>query len=340
MSTVRITVAIPVLNEAKWIEETLLAILAQGEDTPAFEALVMDGGSTDGTLEKVRRMAGSEPRIRLIPNPARIQSAALNIALDQARGEFFVRVDARTRIADDYLVRCIELLETGRAENVGGRMVPRGTTPMGEAIALATSSRFGMGNSYFHYAKEEREVDTVYLGAWRRDTLRALGGFDEEAHANEDYELNIRLREAGGRILLSPKIRSVYLPREDWPGLRRQYSRYGRWKAWTLWKHPSSLRVRQAVPPLFLLTLVLGILLSPFAPLAAAATAALAALYAGVVLLAAALTAFPSEPRHFLRLLLVFPTIHLCWGAGLWSEIVRIASRRRVPPRRSPARAR
>lgn len=340
MNEPSVSIAIPVLDEAAWIEETLAAVRNQRDGTPEIEILVVDGGSSDDTLAILKRLAEADPRISVLDNPQRFQAAALNLALGRARGEFFLRVDARSRISEDYVARCVELLEAGRAENVGGRMVPRGTTPMGEAIALATSTPFGMGNSHFHYATEEREVDTVYLGAWRCQTLRDLGGFDERAHANEDYELNVRLREAGGRILLSPEIRSIYVPRSDWPGLRRQYSRYGRWKAWTLWKHPTSLRLRQVVPPAFVLSLALAAALAPWSALAATGLGLLVGSYGAAVLAAACRTALPAHPRHLARLLLIFPTIHLCWGIGLWSELARLASSRRPPPERCPACAR
>ncbi|MEO2169288.1 MAG: glycosyltransferase family 2 protein, partial [bacterium] len=240
----------------------------------------------------------------------------------------------RTTVAPDYLTTCILLLKEGRAENVGGRMVAVGENAMSRAIASATSTPFGLGNSHFHYATDERLVDTVYLGAWRRKTLLDLGGFDEDAHANEDYELNIRLREAGGRILLSPAVHSTYLPRPDWQGLRRQYTRYGRWRAWTLWKHPTSLRMRQAVPPAFLLALAGATLLSPFLSPARVLLALLAGTYAAAIAAFALITAWPGELAQLGRLLIIFPTIHLCWGCGLWSELMRLATRREHRPTR------
>ncbi|MFP6664850.1 MAG: glycosyltransferase family 2 protein [Deltaproteobacteria bacterium] len=334
MSGIRATIAIPVLNEAPWIRRTLEAVLAQEFADRTYEILVVDGGSDDGTLAIVQGMQAKDRRIRLLANPQKFQSPALNLAMREARGTFFLRVDARTTIACDYLAACVRLLEEGRAENVGGRMVAVGENPMSRAIALATSTPFGLGNSHFHYATDERLVDTVYLGAWRRKTLLDIGGFDEDAHANEDYELNIRLREAGGRILLSPAVHSTYLPRPDWQGLHRQYTRYGRWKAWTLWKHPSSLRIRQAVPPAFVLALGLAALLNLILPAAGMVLGLLVGTYATAIIAFALITAWPRDLAHFGRLLLIFPTLHLCWGCGLWSELVRLTTRPKNRPTR------
>ena len=329
----RITIAIPVLNEERDIRETLDAVRCQNVPADEIEILVLDGGSQDRTREIVSQLAASDSRIKLLPNPRRYQAAALNRALKEARGRFFIRVDARTRIAPDYVGICVQILEEGIAENVGGKMTPRGTSPMGEAIALATSTPFGLGNSHFHYSNEERFVDTVYLGAWRTETLHHLGGFDEEAHANEDSELNVRLSKSGGRILLSPRIHSIYKPRSTWGALRQQYLRYGRWRAYTLWKHPSSLKWRQLVPPLFLGIVAISAIVGLFVPLAAFLCSALIAAYVAVIIVASLTTAIPGALPHLGRLLIIFPTIHLCWGAGVWWNSLRFAISGRRPAR-------
>ncbi len=333
MSAPRVTIAIPVLDEEPSIRQTLEAICTQTMPAHEIEILVVDGGSRDKTCLIVESISSNEPRLRLLRNPARYQAPALNLALKEARGEFFIRVDARTTIAADYVETCIQLLGEGRAENVGGRMNPRGTSPMGEAISLATSTPFGLGNSHFHYSDQEKFVDTVYLGAWRTETLRGLDGFDEQAHANEDSELNIRLSESGGRILLSPRIHSTYTPRSNWAALRHQYLRYGRWRAYTLWKHPASMKWRQLVPPLFLAALMVTASLGVFLPLAASACYLLIASYCSLVVVAAMITAFPSSTAHLGRLLIIFPTIHLFWGAGVWWNSLRFATGQPRPAR-------
>ncbi len=316
-----VTVVMPVRNEARSIERSLGAVIAQDYPRERLEVLVVDGLSEDGTAALVRRLAEGHPFVRLLENPGRTQAAGLNRAIRQARGEIVVRVDGRTLIAPDYVRRCVELLRSGRAEDVGGRMVPEGEGWVGRGIARALASPFAAGDSKFHYAEGEHYVDTVYLGAYRRETLERIGLYDEEADVNEDYELNLRLRRAGGRILLSPRLRSTYLARPTLGALARQYFRYGRWKARTLRRHPGSLVWRQTVAPALVAALVASLALGLVWRPALVAFAAVAAIYllaaAGAALIASR-GAFSLAPV----VLAAFLVIHLSWGLGLWSGLV------------------
>src|SRR2546421_3753389 len=163
----------------------------------------------------------------------------MNTGIAEAKGDVIVRADGHTLYSPDYVRRCLEVLAETGADNVGGPMRPVGTTRFGRAVAAVTSSPLGVGPGKFHYARERLEVDTVYLGCWRRSTLETLGGYDETdlQWAAEDQELNYRLRRTGGRILLDPSIRSWYFPRETPRALVRQYFNYGVCKASTLAKH-------------------------------------------------------------------------------------------------------
>jgi hypothetical protein len=201
---------------------------------------------------------------------------------------------------------------------------------IGRAVALATSSRFGLGNSKFHYSEDEELVDTVYLGAYRRETLERLGLYDENVAVNEDYELNYRLRRAGGRILLSPRIRSTYEPRPSLRALARQYFRYGRWKARVLRKHPGSLVWRQAAAPLLVAVLLASAVAAPFWPPAGLALAVVAGAYA-IACGAAAVVAVGGEWPLLPFVLAAFPTLHLSWGLGMWWGLV-------APPSSAEAR--
>lgn len=307
----------PVRDEAAFIERSLGALLAQDYPRDRLEILVVDGCSRDETAAIVRRVAERIPEVRLLENPRRVQAAALNLGIRAARGEIVVRVDGRSFVAPDYVSRCVELLREGRAENVGGRMRPEGEGPIGRAIAIATSHPFGLGNSKFHYSETEQYVDTVYLVAYRREIVERIGLYDESMDVNEDYELNYRLRQAGGRILLSPRIRSTYRPRPSLGALARQYFRYGRWKARVLRKHPRSLVWRQVAAPLLVASLLLGVGLAPVWPAAGSAALAVALLYAAVAL-AAALSAARGEPRLVPLVLAGFATVHFSWGLGVW----------------------
>ncbi|HEX9007232.1 MAG TPA: glycosyltransferase family 2 protein, partial [Bacteroidota bacterium] len=237
-----VSVIMPVCNEGTFIQRSLGAVTAQEYPRELLEILVVDGMSDDGTRELVLTAGRADARIRLIDNPRCIVSCAFNLGLREARGDVIVRVDGHTIIAADYVAACVAaLLRTG-ADNVGGRMQPEGSTPFGRAVAMATSVPFGVGGGRFHYSADEEWVDTVYLGAWRREIFDRLGGFDEEMVKNQDDEFNYRLREDGGRILLSPAIRSRYFNRTSPRLLWKQYFAYGFWKVRVMQKHPRQMR--------------------------------------------------------------------------------------------------
>jgi cellulose synthase/poly-beta-1,6-N-acetylglucosamine synthase-like glycosyltransferase len=322
-----VTVVLPIRNEAAHIGECLAAVLAQDYPADRMEVLVMDGMSNDATRSIVAAIAGRSPAVALtlLDNPARIVPAALNRALNQARGEIIVRIDGHSVIAPDYVRVCVDALERTGAACVGGPMVARGTVPFGEAVALATSHPFGVGGARFHYAIEVMETDTVYMGTFRRDVFGWAGGFDEEMACNEDDEFNYRLRAKGGRIVLDPAIRSVYYNRSTARGLWRQYYRYGLWKVRVAQKLPRQMRPRHLIPFGFVAAAAGGAAAAPLAaPIAWAWTAVMTA-YGAVNLLASAHLARRAGWRHLARLPLAFLVLHVAYGTGFAVGLVRFA---------------
>ena len=255
MNAPLVTVVVPMRNEAAGILRCLESILAN-QIPGDLELLVLDGESTDGSAQLVGELAMRAPRVRLLDNPARLPADAFNIGLAAARGRYLVRMDAHTLYEPDYISESVRLLEETGAANVGGVQRATGTTATSRAIAAAVSSRFAAGDAAYRNATTAGWTDTVYLGSWRTDTLRALGGMRPGWAVNEDYEMNIRLRASGGRIYLSPTIRSTYFVRGSLSKLARQYFRYGFWKVRTLRMHPGSVRWRQLVAPAFALSLL------------------------------------------------------------------------------------
>lgn len=301
-------------NEEETIRECLDSVLANRVPHGELEVLVLDGDSSDASARLVRDLAATDPRVRLLPNPDRLQAAAFNRGLAEARGEYLIRMDAHTRYEPDYVAECIRLLEETGAAGVGGVQRATGRTPVGEAIAAAVSSRFAAGDAKYRHATAPAWVDTVYLGAWRTATLRAVGGMNPAWAVNEDYEMNVRLRAAGGRMYLSPTIRSTYYVRSSLPRLARQYFRYGFWKVRTLLHHPGSLRWRQMVAPAFVLSLLAAPLLVRW--LGATVGAAHLAAYALANLVASVAIARRTAWRHLPLLPLIFLLIHVSWGSG------------------------
>jgi succinoglycan biosynthesis protein ExoA len=324
-----VSVVIPMRNEAATIGALLDAVLRQ-EYGGRIEVLVVDGESSDDSARVVERIAARDPRVRLLHNPRRVVPSALNIAIRAAHGDIICRIDGHTRIAPDYVSAGVEALRRTGADNVGGPMRAVGGGWFGDAVAVATSSRFGVG-SYFHYGTEEREVDTVYLGMWPRAVFERVGLFDEELVRNQDDEFNYRLRKAGGRVMLTPAMRSWYQNRQTLTGLLRQYYQYGQWKVRVLQKHPRQMSWRHFVPPLFVAGVggltVLGIAV----PLAGVAARATFGIYLLAMLAVAASATLRRGVAAWLATALALVSIHLAWGAGFVNGLITFAGRWRAP---------
>jgi glycosyltransferase involved in cell wall biosynthesis len=296
MTQPTVTIAIPTYNEEEHIEACLDAIARQTYPK-IVEALVVDGGSSDTT----RELAAHRGAL-VLENPRRIQAAALNIALDAAAGDVFVRVDGHCVIADDYVDRCVEALGSTGAAMVGGGMTPVASGWLQEGIAAAMASPVGAGPARFHVGGRAGWVDTVYLGAYRTADARAVGGYAEDVGVNEDAEFAIRMSPRGG-IWFDPAIRSSYAPRKTLGGVARQFYRYGRSRAVTVRKHPASVSPRQLAAPALLVAL-----LSPWRRRAAA-------LYLFGIAVAASWEG-RRQPRAVPGFVVSLPTMHLSWGTG------------------------
>ena len=307
----RVSVVIPALNEAASIERCVRSILSQRPS--AHELIVVDGGSSDGTPE-LARAAGA----LVLDNPDRIISAALNRGLAAATGEVFLRFDAHAEMPEGYLANCLRALaEEPGAANVGGWCEVRPNGQWGRALAGALSSRLGVGNARLWRAPEpssrRREVDSVPFGCFPVARLRAAGGWEQTLPVNEDYELNARLRAAGGKVIFDPVLRAVYFPRESLRAITAQYWRYGRWKAVMLKRSPRSLRRRQLAPPALVGLVVVGCLPKRVALPARLALGAYAAGIGGAALRAGS----------GWRTAIVFASMHLSWGAGFFYGLIR-----------------
>jgi cellulose synthase/poly-beta-1,6-N-acetylglucosamine synthase-like glycosyltransferase len=317
-----VTVIMPVRNEARLIARSLGAVLAQDYPSGRMEILVIDGDSDDETASIARSMAADDPRARILRNPGRIVSRALNIGIDAARGDVIIRVDGHTVIAPDYVRRCVECLRATGADNVGGPQRFIGLTSMGRAMAVAYRSRFGVP-SRFTVSRRAEYADTVYMGAWPRAVFERVGRFDESLAVNQDYEHSYRIRKAGGRIYLTPEIRSEYYGRQTLGGLWRQFFRYGEGKFVVLAKHPASARPRHLVAPALVAALIVGAALALFSRRIARLWRLMLLSY-GLANAAASIQAAQRDGWDLLpRLPLVFACMHLAWGSGFWRAALR-----------------
>ena len=309
-----ISVILPVLNEQSHLESSVRSILSQDYKGP-IEVILAIGPSKDRTQEIAKRIASSDSRVVLVENPTGKTAAGLNLALGQTMNPVVVRVDAHAEIPQNYLSLIVEVLNKTGAVNVGGVMAAVGKTIFEKSVAGAMRSAFGVGASRFHTGGEAGPVDTVYLGAFRREALIAIGGFDERFTRAQDWELNFRLRENGGIIYFDPRLHVTYRPRSTVRALAKQYFEYGRWRRVVSRRHKGTINYRYLAPPValvgFLASVVLGLIVSPilFIP---------AAIY--TLFIVGASVKISSSIREYFLLLLVLPTMHFAWGAGFISS--------------------
>ena len=315
-----VSIVMPIYNEARSIDTSLASVLGQDYPPHLTEILIAERRSDDGTSERIRRIAAQhhDRRLRLLENPGRTPGAAMNRMIREAEGDIIVRVDGHAEIAADYVRRCVSALQDHDALNVGGCISAVGYGYMGRAIAMAIESFWGNGGARYRSppCTAPVYVDTVQFGAWRRETLLALGPFVEWP-VNEDCEFNARILDAGGRILLHPAIRAVYYPRRSLVSLARQYFRYGKLKCRVIARHPSRLRVRQVIPMVLVLSLV-----APWAITAGAdwepslALSTPLAYLGGLGMVSLHLSARRKRAAGVLLLPAVFATLHLSYGLG------------------------
>jgi len=332
-----VSVVIPCRNEAFHIESCVRSMLCQEPVKGGFELIVADGMSDDGTRDVLLRLAREHPALRVVDNVGRIVSTGLNTAIRAARGQIIIRADAHTGYASDYVRECVAVLEESGADNVGGPWSSVGDGYIGRAVAAAFHSPFGSGGARAHNRKHDGPVDTVYLGCWRRSVLQRLGGFDEGLVRNQDDELNLRLRRAGGTIWQSTRIKSWYRPRNSLRGLFQQYLQYGYWKVRVIQMHRIPASWRHLVPTAFLLTLIALVFASAFSSAARLGLLLVLGAYLLSVLAASAVTALSTEGKLWPVLPAVFACFHVAYGLGFLRGIWDFVIRRRGPAKEMSA---
>jgi glycosyltransferase involved in cell wall biosynthesis len=294
------------------------AILAQ-DYKGSFEIILALGPSRDQTNVIAESLAQRDSRIKLVMNPTGKTAVGLNLAIAASENSVIVRVDGHAKIPINYLSLAVSILRESGAVNVGGVMAAEGVTKFEIAVSRAMRSALGVGASRFHTGGKAGEVDTVYLGAFRREAINAVGGFDERYTRAQDWELNHRLRKNGGKIFFDPRLQVTYRPRPNLKKLAKQYFQYGRWRRVVSRSHPGTVNLRYLAPPFTLLgtiaSLLLGLLIDPFLFLPAAVY--------GIFLLISAISIAKSV-REAISLLAIIPTMHFAWGAGFISSTKKL----------------
>ncbi len=306
----KISVILPVLNESKYLEEAVKAVLDQdfgGE----IEIILAIGPSHDGTEVIAHSLAKADSRVVVVSNPTGRTAAGLNLAVAASRYSIIVRVDGHARIPRNYLSLAFEILKETGAVNVGGIMAAEGQTVFESSVARAMRSPLGVGSSRFHTGGGAASVDTVYLGAFRKQSLIAVDGFDERFTRAQDWELNFRLRAVGGTIYFDPRLVVTYRPRSTVKALAKQYFEYGRWRRVVSRRHEGTINYRYLAPPFTVIgvvsSLILGAIVSPILFLPALT-------YALFILIASA--KIGKSFGEFVSLPLILLTMHMTWGIG------------------------
>ena len=325
-----VSIIVPCYNEQATIRFLLDAIYAQTYPRPELEVIIADGLSEDDTRAEIITFQSEHPDLSLcvVDSPKRIIPASVNQAIENAHGEIIIRMDAHSAPNPEYVERCVQALETGMGDSVGGvwDIQPGGKGWLADSIAIAASHPLGVGDAYYRHATQPGYVDTVPFGAFYRSLVQRIGMFDETLLSNEDYEFNTRIRQSDGRIWLDPAIRSIYFARTTLASLACQYWRYGYWKMRMVRRYPKSLRWRQALPPLFVLSLICGVILAIFIPFMWYLVTAEIITYITLLLVISLLMALGQRKAFLIvGLPMAITGMHLSWGSGfLWSILANI----------------
>ena len=314
-----VSVVMPVLDEERHLETAVRRVLAQ-EYVGPLEVVLAVAPSKDGTAAVAARLTAEDPRVRTVDNASGRTASGLNAAIAATTHPVVVRVDGHSVLPRGYIRRAVEVLQQTAADNVGGIMDPRGVTPFEQAVARAMSSRLGIGGARFHVGGEPGPAETVYLGVFRRQVLERLGGFDERFTRAQDWELNHRIRAAGGTVWFSPDLRVSYRPRSSPRALARQFYRTGQWRREVLRRYPDTASPRYLAAPLTVVLVTVGSALGlvaaaggpRWAVVGLVAPLGYGALFAGGSVVAG--QGLPARARAWLPL--VLSTMHLSWGLG------------------------
>lgn len=327
----------PVRDEEKHLADSVARVL--GQDYPGgFELVLAVGPSRDRTERIARELAAADARITVVPNPSGKISSAMNVAIKAARHAVITRIDGHAMLPDGYLRIAVRtLLETGAAD-VGGVMAAEGVEPFQRAVAWCMTSPAGVGAAANHTGGEAGPAATVYLGVYRREAIERAGGYDETMIVAEDWELNHRIRAAGGLIWFTPELRVTYRPRANLRTLARQHFRYGWWRRVVARRYPETVNTRYLAAPVATALNIAGsaVGIIGLASLAQGAVPALHWLILGFVVPAvyvAGITAVAAVSARDLpiavraRVPLVLATMHMCWGSGFLCSPRRLARR-------------
>jgi succinoglycan biosynthesis protein ExoA len=310
MSTTKrlgISFVMPVRNEEKRLAEAVEAVLSQ-DHKGGQEIILALAPSSDSTEEIAAQLAiQHKGKVAVVDNPRGDTATGLNLAISQAKFDTVIRVDAHCRLSEGYASLAQELLKETEAANAGGMMVAEGESEFQKAVAYGYNNRIGLGGGAFHLGGKAGPVDSVYLGCFQKSWLDKVGGFDPKWVRGQDWELNKRLREAGGTVWFDPRMKVTYYPRDNWAALAKQFFNTGIWRGALTREAPGQSAIRYWIPPLLVLSTLLWLPVTLYL----------------LVIAFAAMNASELKPATRLWLMIVLPTMHYAWGLGFWWGLAR-----------------
>ncbi len=314
-----VSVILPILNEERFLADAVQAILHQ-DYAGELEIILALGPSTDLTHQIAADLARKDSRIVLAENPTGRTAAGLNAAIHKSRFEIICRIDGHAEISKSYITDAISIMNKTGAVNVGGVMAAVGQSNFERAVATAMRSPLGVGASRFHTGGTAGPADTVYLGVFKKAALIAINGYDERFIRAQDWELNYRLREAGGIIWFDPKLEVIYRPRPSLQTLAKQYFEYGRWRRVVTRSHAGTVNRRYLAPPVATLIIFTSLIMGLVQPIFLIPALTYAAGVLGGALL------IGKSVIEKITLPAVLATMHISWGIGFLTSPKRLIS--------------
>ena len=341
---VYVSVIIPCRNEEKFIGICLDSILANDYPKERLEILVVDGSSEDGTREIVERYVEKYPFIRLLDNPKRIIPTAMNIGIKNTKGAIIMKIDAHSLYEKDYISKCISFLNKYDADNVGGLQVaiPRNNTIVGKAIVFSLSHPFGVGNSH-HRLRPEKPLwaDTAYSGCYRREVFDRIGLYDENIARSEDVNINSRLREVGGKILLVPEIVGYYYARSKFSEFCKHNFDNGFWINYPLKYGRKLFSWRHLIPLSFTVSLISAATLSVLSPIFFKLLVFILGMYFLINIYFSCKISIKEKNLVYLVIMpIVFASLHIGYGLGSLAGLARVVSSKLFLVKRTEGRRR
>lgn len=322
-----VSVIMPVLNEERHLRAAVDRVLAQEYPGP-LEVVLAVGPSRDRTRDVADGLAAADSRVRVVDNPTGRTPDGLNAAIAASTNPVVVRVDGHAELSEGYIRLAVEELQRVGADNVGGIMNAQGTTVFEKAVACAMKSKIGVGNARFHVGGGAGEADTVYLGVFRRETLERAGGYDAHFARAQDWELNHRIRETGGKVWFTPELSVTYRPRGSFKALSDQYLNYGRWRRVVATRHEGTINLRYLAPP----TMVVGTTAAALLGLAWRPAWIVPAGYVAGIVAGGLASSRGEEPAVRALMPAVLATMHWSWGWGFLTSPKALRERHAATP--------